>query len=41
MEEIMEKMVEVHDIIQRLQQSTIHHITMQQKEKEQKSLVQK
>jgi hypothetical protein len=35
-EEIMEKLVEVHDILQRLQQSTIHHPTTQQKEKEQK-----
>jgi hypothetical protein len=40
-EEIMEKLVEVHDILQRLQISTVHHPTMQQKEKAQEAPVQK
>jgi hypothetical protein len=37
----MEKLVEVHDILQRLQISTMHHPTMQQKEKAQEAPVQK
>jgi hypothetical protein len=36
-EEIMEKLVEVHDILQRLQISTMHHPTTQQKEKAQEA----
>jgi hypothetical protein len=40
-EEIMEKLVEVHDILQRLQLNTVHHPTMQQKEKTQEASVQK
>jgi hypothetical protein len=40
-EEIMEKLVEVHDILQRLQLNTMHHPTTQQTEKEQETSVQK
>jgi NACalpha-BTF3-like transcription factor len=35
-EEIMEKLVEVHDILQRLQLNTTHHPTTQQTEKNRK-----
>jgi hypothetical protein len=37
----MEKLVEVHDIVQRLQLNTMHHPTMQQKEKVQEAPMQK
>jgi hypothetical protein len=38
-EEIMEKLVELHDILQRLQVSTVHHPTTQQKEQAQEAPV--
>jgi hypothetical protein len=40
-EEIMEKLVEVHDILQRLQLNTTHHPTMQQTKKEHGTSMQK
>jgi hypothetical protein len=40
-EKIMEKLVELHDILHRMQQSKIHHPTMQHKEKQQQAPVQK
>jgi len=37
-EEIMEKIVEVHDILHRLQVNTMHHSTMQQTKKNMKHM---
>jgi hypothetical protein len=40
-EEIMEKLVEVHDILQRLQLNIVHHPTAQQTDKGHESSMQK